>query len=467
MKNIISKSEEALARQCIDAALKAGAQKVRVVLNKDCIDIISTLNGEIDKVSHCLDRALSIHLFVDGRFGSFSINRFEEKTILDFIDKSVETVRMLAPDECRDLPPIERVEKTAISGNELGICDPVYDSMDAESRISMALKASIFGRHEEENRRKGGMESDVASNKHIEGKGWKLISEEGEYSDSISDTLLMDSNGAYCRHTQTEFEYGVETTVEDDEGNKYSAYWWDSRPFYNQLNISEYSQVALNKAIANIGAQEHGGGRMKMVVDSDCAAKLVTPLLRAMNAFAIQQNNSFLCDCLGRKVFSEGLTIREICRTPGSDGSRLFDSEGVATTEYNIVENGILNRYFINTYMAAKMGCEPTVDDVIRPKLMPWPKPMGQKEILEYCGSGILVTGFNGGNSNSATGDYSFGIEGFTFENGKITGPVREMLITGNLVQLWNNLIATGNDARECMQKLIPTLAFDNVDFRG
>ena len=39
------------------------------------------------------------------------------------------------------------------------------------------------------------------------------------------------------------------------------------------------------------------------------------------------------------------------------------------------------------------------------------------------------------------------------------------MLITGNLLTLWNSLVAAGDDPRLCKSKLIPTLAFENVDF--
>ena len=63
------------------------------------------------------------------------------------------------------------------------------------------------------------------------------------------------------------------------------------------------------------------------------------------------------------------------------------------------------------------------------------------------------------------TGDFSFGIEGFAFSKGKITPPVREMLITGNIVDLWNNLIAAGNDYSPSARWQIGTLAFENVSF--
>ena len=86
-------------------------------------------------------------------------------------------------------------------------------------------------------------------------------------------------------------------------------------------------------------------------------------------------------------------------------------------------------------------------------------------DILRICGSGIYVTGFNGGNCNPVTGDFSYGIEGFAFCNGKITHPIREMVVTGNMVSLWNSIIAAGSDARECTRWQIPTLAFDKADF--
>ncbi len=68
----------------------------------------------------------------------------------------------------------------------------------------------------------------------------------------------------------------------------------------------------------------------------------------------------------------------------------------------------------------------------------------GEKDLEGLLGDidrGILVTGFNGGNSNGTTGDFSYGIEGFLVEKGKLTQAVSEMNITGNFKQLWENLV--------------------------
>ncbi len=104
MDYTLTQQETALAARCLDIARAKGAQKARVTLNKSCMDLIGTLNGEVDKVSHCLDRSISIALFVDGKYGSFSINRLEESALEDFIDKAVATVRLLAEDPCQDRP---------------------------------------------------------------------------------------------------------------------------------------------------------------------------------------------------------------------------------------------------------------------------------------------------------------------------------------------------------------------------
>lgn len=148
----------------------------------------------------------------------------------------------------------------------------------------------------------------------------------------------------------------------------------------------------------------------------------------------------------------------------------------------DIIRCGEVRTYFTNTYMALKMGIEPTVEGVSRPVLLPFGKDVrlqechggcgdgarfGADEMIRLCGSGIYVTGFNGGNCNPVTGNFSYGIEGFVFENGKILHPVREMVITGNMVGLWGNLLYAGDDARDCTRWLIPSVAFFGVDFSG
>ncbi len=80
---------------------------------------------------------------------------------------------------------------------------------------------------------------------------------------------------------------------------------------------------------------------------------------------------------------------------------------------------------------------------------------------------GILVTGFLGGNSNSLTGDFSFGIHGFRVRKGQLAEPIGEMNISGNHLELWKKLVAVGNDPYPYSPMRTPTLVFEDVSVAG
>ena len=443
-----------IARHCIAFACANGADNARVNLNKSSVDSCNMLNGELDKVTHAADRSVYLYLYVDGKYGTFSTNMLEKDKLEDFILKAIDMVRMLGEDICRRLPDPARTEKNAKTGRELGLYDETIEHNDSDSRLAKAKAMSIW-------------------QKGATGE-YSLISEECEYSESYDDSLTIDSQGFEGRHTESAFSFFSEVTIQDKEGNRYSGYWWDTSCLNSDADPSQCSKKALERAVAQIGPQPRRSGRARMVVDSSVASRLVAPVLNALTGSALQQKMSFLDGTLGQQVFSEGMNLMDLPRTEGKNGSRMYDSEGVATKDAPVIKDGVVCQYFINTYNAEKMGIEPTVEDASRPCLMPYMKgkeladgeiSVSLKDILQFCRNGILVTGFNGGNTNPVTGDFSFGIEGFAFSKGKITHPVREMLITGNLKDLWNSLIAAGTDARPSSRWQIPTIAFENISF--
>lgn len=461
---MITEQETALVRHCIDFALAKGASGIRITLTKSTEDQIATLDGEIDKVTHCADRSISAAIFADGRFGSFSTNRLEEAPLEEFITNAIETVRLLTPDPFRVLPAPERCCKTALTGLELGSYCGEYAGISPEDRRKAALDASMYGKCD------------------FLPEGLKLVSEEGEYSDSEYDVLVIDSQGLYCRHSETSYDYGVELTLEDGNGDKYSDYWWTSSPFRSSFDPSDCSATAIRRAAARVGAGPVESGKYNMVIGCEVSSRLVSPLLNALSAYSIQQGKSFLVGSEGKKIFSSGLTIVDEPWRKGDCCSKLFDSEGVATAPSDIIAGGVISRYFVNTYMSGKLGIPPTIEEAVRPRLLPWAgrtdgsnanatcgtgAPSDRFDLMRLCGSGILVTDFNGGNCNMTTGDFSYGVSGHLFRDGKIVAPVSEMLITGNFIELWNKLTAAGSDYRECASKQVPSLAFAGVDFSG
>lgn len=461
INGMITEEEKALADSSIDMALEAGASAVQVTLDKAKTEIIALLDGEIDNIRQTGDRALTFKVFADGKYGVFSTNRLEAESVKELLKMAVENVRLLAPDKFRRLPDKEETAKDAIRGDEMELCWDGYDSVTAEQRLDMARRVSVFNEFSTEST----------------DRDWKLVSEEVEYNNTLTDTYLTSSDRIGCRQIETSFEVCSNVTVEDKEGNKYSGLWWDYSISPEKVLASDCGHKAVMQAAGQIGQVNVNGGKYRMVVSRRVSGRLVQPVLNALSGRAIQQKSSFLTDTLDKKVFSGGLTILDRPREKGKSGSILFDGEGRACLDRDIIVNGVVKEYFINTYMSGKLGMPATSESANRPVVQPFVSEktgaegnidltlLQEADVLALCGSGILVTDFNGGNCNSATGDFSYGVEGFVFENGEIKEPVSGMLITGNMKELWSNLLVAGSDPMDGFSRQVPTLAFDDVTF--
>lgn len=356
INGMITEEEKALADNSIDMALEAGASAVQVTLDKAKTEIIALLDGEIDNIRQTGDRALTFKVFADGKYGVFSTNRLEEESVRELLKMAVENVKLLAPDKFRRLPDKEETAKDAIRGDEMELCWDGYDSVTAEERLGMVRRASVFN------------EFSVDS----PDREWKLVSEEVEYNNTLTDTYLTSSDRIACRQIETSFEVCSNVTVEDKEGNKYSGLWWDYSISPEKVLASDCGHKAVMQAASQIGQVNVNGGKYRMVVSRRVSGRLVQPVLNALSGRAIQQKSSFLTDTLDKKVFSDGLTILDRPREKGKSGSILFDGEGRACLDRDIIVNGVIKEYFINTYMSGKLGMPATSESANRPVVQPF-----------------------------------------------------------------------------------------------
>ena len=718
----ISDAEREIADKSVQMALDAGASAVMVSLDKAKTEIYALLDGEIDNIRQTGDRSLTFNIYADGKYGTFSTNRFEEESLRDFLCKAVETVRMLVADPFRGLPDKKDLATDAVNGDEMGLCWYGYDSVTRDEKLEMARRVSVFGEF-----------SAPSSDRN-----WRVVSEEVEYNNTLSDTYLTSSDGCRCRQTETSFEVSSQVTVEDNEGNKYTGLWWDYGVSPEKVLSSECGRKAVEMAVMQIAPVNADKGKYTMVVSRLVSGRLLQPVLNALSSLSIYQKSSFLVDALGKQVFSKGLNVMDMPLEKGKSGAILFETDGRACRNREIITDGVVKENFTSIYMSRKLGIPPTSSCPNRPVLLPFVSEellggerggghcgvsgagfdgsglggdccevsgavfgavsggergvefgemsgsglggdcgevsgtglgaasggergaglgavngggrgaelgavngsglggdcgdvfgavsggergvelgavsgdgrgiergvvngggrgvelcvvsgdgrgvefggpelgavsggergaergavnggergvelgavngggrgtelaggfgaersvergavsggergvelgdvngvergavnggergtglgvvngggrgtelsdglgaefglkadpfvneIAQRDILDLCGSGILVTDFNGGNCNSATGDFSYGVSGFLFENGKITSPIDSMLITGNMTDLWSSLLAAGSDPVPGMSRQVPTLAFRDVTFNA
>jgi PmbA protein len=429
-----------LAKWAMDHAIKNGAQQAGVSISNNQSSSVEVRDEKIDKLEQANQSSLSIRLYVDNKYSAHSTNRLKKEDLARFIEEAITATRYLSEDEFRTLPdPLLYYRGGA---NNLNTLDKNFSQHDPQEKIKLAYQAE----------------------REVLGKDERIISVSTSYYDGLSESVLVTSNG-FEGDTANSY-YGINAQVSVKGGDaRPEAYWSENAIFYESLEKMGVGQKALERALKKIGQQKVESGKMSMLVENRTVSRLFSPLISALNGSAIQQKNSFLMDKLGEKVFSEKLTVSDDPFVPSGRGSRLFDGEGLATKKRLVFEKGVVRNYFIDTYYGKKLNMQPTSGGSTNLVFETGDKDL--EGLIAMVDKGILVTGFNGGNSNGSTGDFSYGIEGFLIENGKIVRPVSEMNITGNMKDLWSGIIETGNDVYRNTSWLMPSVLFSNVDFSG
>ncbi|GHV47434.1 modulator protein [Bacteroidia bacterium] len=438
---MITQEQKKLAQWALDFALKNGSQASRVSLYSGTNSRFEIRDMKVDRLTQASESSLAVQLFVDGRYGSYSTNRLDKKELEKFIKNGIESTRFLAEDKARTLPAPELYYKGG--SPDLQLIDPAYNSIQPDDKVKQAMNACD----------------------EIMGKDSRIISSTSAFSDGFDNRYIIASNGFEGETSSSSFSIEAGVSVKGEGDVRPESYWYDSSIYFNTLKKEGIGTKALERTLRKLGQKKTASGKYRMVVDNLNSTRLVSPLISALYGSSIQQKNSFLLDKLNEKVLGGNVTLIDDPHRAKSPGARYFDNEGIATKQRSVFENGILKTYYIDTYYGNKLEIAPTISSPSILVLQPGNKDV--EGLVASVDKGILVTGFNGGNSNSSTGDFSYGIEGFLIEKGKLTQPINEMNITGNFLTLWNDLAEAGNDPRETSSWKIPSLLFNNVNFSG
>lgn len=244
-----------------------------------------------------------------------------------------------------------------------------------------------------------------------------------------------------------------------------SDYWYETALFFDKLKKTDIGKKALERALKKIGPKKIKSGKYPMILENRIAANLLGPLYNALQGYSIDQKQSFLAGKKDKPVASSIMTVNDDPLIQSEPGSRLFDEEGLAAVVRPVVEEGVLRNFYIDNYYGKKLGMEPTSGSSSNVVFR-----LGNRDMngmVSTMKKGILVMGFNGGNCNGSTGDFSYGIEGYLVENGSVVHPVNEMNITGNMNHIWFSLVEAGNDIIEGSSFRIPSMMFEKIDFSG
>lgn len=429
-----------LAKWAMQYALDNGAQDASVVIANSSGSSIEYRDQMVDKLEQSIEKGLTIRLYVDQRYTTASTNRLNKEGLKSFIKQAIEGAQYLSEDEYRKLPNPDLYYTGG--GKDLETFDAKFESVEPEEKVALlqSLEKEVLGTDE------------------------RIISVSTTYGDGQSEKVMVTSNGFEGDSRSTYCVLGASVSVKSGDARP-SGGWYDSSISFDELKKTGLAKIALDKAIEKIGQQKIESENMPMLVENESVSRMLGPIISALNGASIQQKNSFLLDKIGKKVFSSKLSLIDDPTITKGRASRHFDREGMLAKKRNIVKEGVLETYFINTYYANKMDIEPTTAGTSN---IIFENGAGSlNDMISGIKRGMFVTGFNGGNCNPTSGDFSYGIEGFLIEDGKKTTPINEMNITGNMLDLWNNVEKIADDAEDSDAWQTPSILFNNVSFSG
>ena len=429
-----------IAALVIKHALKSGADQVAVSISDNTSRRIEIREQKIDRLQESIGNSLKIDLYVEKKYSSHSTNLLKKEELLKFVENAVAATRYLSEDEFRYLPDKELYFKG--SDIDLKTADLTLNSIDPKTKIDIARLA------EEE----------------IYGTDDRIISISTRYWDNDGSDILVTSNGFKGESRNTGSGIFATVSVKGETGRP-QDYCYDFSIYFNKLKKTGIGKTALERTLRKLNPKKIQSGKYTMIVDKLVAPNLLGPVVSALYGSSIYQKNSFLIDKVNQKIGSEKFSFYDDPLMLSGLGSRHFDNEGLNSVRRDIVEDGVLRNYYIGTYYGRKLNLNPTTGSPSNIIFKTGDKDMNG--LVKSVKKGVLVTGFNGGNCNGSTGDFSYGIEGFLVENGEIKHPVNEMNISGNMKDFWNTLIEAGNDPNLFDNAMVPSLMFDKTDFSG
>jgi PmbA protein len=215
--------------------------------------------------------------------------------------------------------------------------------------------------------------------------------------------------------------------------------------------FARIGRTAAERAVARLDARRVSTRECPVLFAPEVARSLLGHLIGAVSGGSLYRRASFLLDHAGKPVLPAFVDLLEEPLLPGGHASTAFDSEGVATRASALVEGGVLQRYVLGRYSARKLGL-PTTGNAggVHNLVVPTGSVDGARQdfagLLERMGRGLVVTELLGQGVSIVTGDYSRGAAGFWVENGRISHPVQEITVAGNLRDMFMGVQAIGTD---------------------
>jgi PmbA protein len=357
------------------------------------------------------DVAVSIRAVLGGRTGVARINRFDERSLREAVERALAMAR---------LAPADPLQPTLPAGGTThapaGSYDPATAGASAELRAEMC--DAIF--------------------REAESAGLWCA---GYTATSSGGVTVANTSGAIASFDGTDAAVNVKMNGADSTGfaEAYSA-------SIGAIDAANAGSVAASKARAGAAPRAVDPGVWTVILEPTALGEVISYLSDHFSAQAFDDGSSFCSDGLDRSYFAENVTIFDDYAHPLAPGMP-FDYEGQPTQRVALVSNGIVRNVVTDSYYARKLDRPNTGHALPAPNaygpqplhvvVAPGAKPLDQ--LVAETSRGLLITRFwyirtVDQKRTIITGMTRDGT--FLIENGRMSGGVRNMRFNQSILDM-------------------------------
>nr|WP_283103780.1 metalloprotease PmbA [Shewanella gelidii] len=417
-------AELASLKEAVGVALEyadeLGTSAAEVAISKQQGLSVSTRLQEVETVEFNKDGALGITLYRDGCKGSSSTSDLSPEAIQRAVKAADDIAKYTSSDPCHGLAEASLM---AQDNQDLQLYYP--EAVTADELAQLAAKSEAIAMAADPRiKNSDGASANAHSGIKVYGNSHGFLNGYCSTRYSLSCVVIGESDG----NMQRDYDYTV------------------ARRFADLWTPEAVGKKAAEKTLGRLGARKIGTTSLPVLLAPEISTGLVGHLVGAISGSSLYRKSSFLLDSLNTQLFPDWFSIQEQPHLLGGLASAPYDSEGVATKDRKIIDDGVLATYLLTSYSARKLGMCSTghAGGIYNWTLSDTGHSF--EDMIKTMDKGIIVTEVMGQGVNMVNGDYSRGAAGFYVENGQIQFPVEEITIAGNLKDMFAGIVAVGKD---------------------
>ncbi|MHB8378799.1 MAG: TldD/PmbA family protein [Acidimicrobiales bacterium] len=418
-------------RRTIDEALSRGGQFAEVFVEDRATTSAVLDQRRVEELSSGRDRGAGIRVVVGETTGFAHTSDLSESGLLNAARAAAAVaraggggVREIALETLRPYPSLAEIEPRDV---------------EKSKKIELLLQADDVARSE----------------------GSSITQVQVGLGDSTRRFVVANSEGVFASDHQVRTRFNVSCIATGDTGMQtgyrpVAATW--GFELLGPGVIEEAARGAARQAITKLEARPAPSGDLPVVLASGSGGILFHEACgHGLEADAIMKQASVYAGKVGQRVASPLVTLVDDGTVAGEWGYLAIDDEGHASSRNVLIENGVLTDYMWDYLRARKDGRRVSANGR-RQSFQHLPMvrmtntyllegESDADEIVAQTPYGVYVAQLGGGQVNTATGDFVFGMTAaFLIEDGKITAPLRGCNLIGNGPEILQRVDAVGGD---------------------